>query len=168
MENELATLNSIEGDLPEPLANDDYYVLNDHFLQKEIEVRNLIAEKAKELVPWEAEFARRYANGETINALYKAFNKTQKTLKKVTERMDFMELVHSWQHLKILQDGPNENVRKQMLWRIAVDNQKCDPKEAIKAIAEMNRMADSKRGIGGNKIEIVINNELMPRGALDE
>lgn len=168
MENELTTLNTIKGDLPDPLATDDYYVLNDHFLIKEMEVRNLIADAVLELDPWESEFARRYANGETINALYKAFNKTQKTLKQVTEKPHFLQVVHLWQHLKILQDGPNELLRKQMLWRIAKDNEKTDPKEATKALVAINAMENEKRGIGSNKIEIIINNEMMPRGALDD
>ena len=168
MENELLTLNTITGDLPAPLDNDPYYVLNDHFLKKEMEVRDLISQKARHLTPWISEFARRYANGETINALQKTLHKTRRDLNAVAESLEFMEVVHLWQHLKILQDGPNELLRKQMLWRIAVNNEMDDPKEATKALAELNRMEDRTRGIVGNKIEIIINNELMPRGALDE
>jgi len=54
-----------------------------------------------------------------------------------------------------------------MLWRIAIDNEKTDPKEATKAIAEMNRMEAEKNGKTRPNIEIIINNEMLPRTSLD-
>jgi hypothetical protein len=76
------------------------------------------------------------------------------------------QLIHYFVHLAIVQDGPNRLLRRNMLWRIAVDNEKTDPKESIKALAEMNRMEQGLRQTGG--FTVVINGvDLSKRGAID-
>ena len=160
--------HEIDRDLmPECLSEDEYYVLNDHFVRQEIKVKEEITLAAQSFEPWINEFARRYAAGETINSLVKPLKKNRADLNRLLDKAPFVRLVHLWQHLNVMMQGPNEIVRKQMLWRIAVDNEKGDPKEATKAIAELNRMEQSARGLNGNSINIIINNEVLPRGALD-
>jgi hypothetical protein len=68
-------------------------------------------------------------------------------------------------------DGPQESQRKAALWRIEVANEEINPKVAISAIAELNKMeAPGKEALGaliGGDLNIIVNNNLTP-GALDE
>lgn len=70
-------------------------------------------------------------------------------------------------YLQHLREGPNIEQRKRTLWEIAAKNQEEDPKTSISAIQEMNRMD----GVGKEKIDqninVTINNQLLPKGALD-
>jgi hypothetical protein len=70
-------------------------------------------------------------------------------------------------------EGPTLNTRQGMLWRIATDNEEDTPKVTISALGEMraqDRDAWDRENGGGNQntvVQIVINNETMPRGELD-
>lgn len=79
-------------------------------------------------------------------------------------------------HLKLL-EGPNEALRRNMLWRIAVKEETPNPKTSITAIEALNKMHFQNHQIknpdaGGKnqptQVTIVINQELMPKGALDK
>ena len=66
-------------------------------------------------------------------------------------------------------DGPTQDHRKGLLFRIALDNEKEKPSVAITAITEINKMSGSYEQQGGGIVNnITINGELLPRGALDE
>lgn len=154
--------------MPEALRNSAYYSGNDESVQLEMAVKHEILELQKDLAPWQAEIAKRYAKGASIRALAREMNRTQREISQLLDRISVQKLVHHWQHLEVLRDGPNEIQRRHMLWRIAVDNERKDPKEATKALAELNRMAAPKQGGTGNTINIVITHANLQRGALDE
>lgn len=168
MSKEIITAEVNRSHLPEALVNDDYYVLNDRHVQQEMAVREEIAALQSEMEPWEGVFARRYAQGESIRELAKELKKTSRTLSDASNRAPVVRLIHYWQHLAVLQAGPNQLLRKQMLWRLAVDNEKVDPKEATKALAELNRMDDALKTKGLGNIKIIINNASLKRGELDK
>lgn len=155
--------------MPEALRNSSYYVGNDESVQLEMAVKAEILDLQKDMEPWEAAIAKRYAMGTSIRALAKDMNRAQREISAVLDKLSVMKLVHHWQHLEVLRDGPNEIQRKQMLWRIAVDNERKDPKEATKALAELNKMAAPKGGhASGNTVNIVITHATLQKGALDE
>lgn len=169
MAKELIVENINRDLMPECLRQDQYYVLNDQFVAKELEIKNEINRLNEIVAPWEANFAKLYAEGKSILALSKELEKKREMLSKIAEKPIIIELVHLWQHLNVYQAGPNQLIRKQMLWRIAVDNEKTDPKECVKAIAELNRMEEAKKNAPTGKIEIVISNSgALPRGGLDD
>ena len=78
-------------------------------------------------------------------------------------------------HIKLL-EGPNEALRRNMLWRIAAKEELTDPKTSIKAISELNKMHFQSEQLrnpaaGGQQpqqqVTININQQVLPRGALD-
>tara|TARA_R110000803_G_scaffold141021_2_gene207541 strand:+ start:76 stop:582 length:507 start_codon:yes stop_codon:yes gene_type:complete len=66
-------------------------------------------------------------------------------------------------------EGPSSAHRVNVLWRIAIENEHREPKTAISAISEMNKMtgeylpADTKNG----GITVVITNNVLQPGPLD-
>lgn len=153
---------------PSAVVDDEYYPENEYARQKEIELKGQIVELAQDLKAWEVNACKLYADGESINAIAKKINRSHKVTRELLETFKCQQIVQLWRAVLIYQSGPNEMQRRNMLWRIAIDNEKGDPKEARGAIAELNRMDDARNGRTGNKIEIVINNELLPRTKLDD
>jgi hypothetical protein len=68
-------------------------------------------------------------------------------------------------------DGPNEAQRRNMLWRVAADNEEMAPKVSISAVAELNKMdnigREAQASLTTGDINIVINQQLS-RTTLDE
>ena len=72
-------------------------------------------------------------------------------------------------HLQQMLDGPQDEHRKNILYRIAIDNEKKRPTVTIQALDLINKMAGSYEPKESQRdINITINNELLPRGKLDE
>lgn len=147
---------------------DDKYLPQNASLNKRVSrVQQDILYIAEGMEDWQIEFARRYANGESRSKLTKELKKADKTLKKFLETTKGQLLVQYYKLLLDVESGPSEAVRKNMLYEIAVDNQKLDPKEATKAIAELNKMDANKNqgtGMGNITINIV---DTLGKGALD-
>ena len=152
--------------MPDTIRASDYYAGNQQCIQDEYAVKQEILEYSKEFEPWQVEVARLHSRGQTNTAIGKALGKSRNKVAQALEDPTLKKLINFFIHLQILIDGPNEHLRKQMLWRIAVDNEKEDPKEATKAISELNRMADGKKG-GGGGFNIVINGVELKKGPLD-
>ncbi len=68
-------------------------------------------------------------------------------------------------------DGANEAQRRAMAWRIATANEHNQPKTALAALETMNKMdaiaRDAKNNSSGN-VTVIINQQQMPKGALDD
>jgi hypothetical protein len=156
--------------MPESLRNSVYYVANDESVQLEMAVKEEIANMNKDVYVWEAKMAKLYAEGKSVQTIAKMTRRSQRSIKESLNSLRVQQIIHAWQHLDLLQDGPNELLRRQMLWRIAVDNEKMNPKESTKALAELNKMAgvNQGHGNGGPTINLVISSDVLKRGALDE
>lgn len=154
--------------VPEVLRKSVYYSGNDESIQLEMAVKSEIMDLQKDLEPWEARAAKMFAYGSSVRTIAKEMGKRQANIAEALDKLSVMRLVHHWQHLEVLRDGPNEALRKQMLWRIAVDNERSDPKEATKALAELNKMAAPKHKGAGNTVNIVITHANLQKGPLDE
>lgn len=147
---------------------DDKYLPQNASLNKRVgRVQQDILTIAEGMDPWQIEFSRRYANGEAKTKIAKDMKKADKTINKFLETTKAQLLVQYYKLLVDVESGPSEAVRKNMLYEIAVDNQKLDPKEATKAIAELNKMDSNKNqgsGVGNITINIV---DSLSKGALD-
>jgi hypothetical protein len=86
------------------------------------------------------------------------------------------QLLNMLQYHRQLVEGPNEAMRRNMLWRIAQNEEELDSKTSIKAISELNKMHFQQQqmdnpNVGGQQpqqqVVININQELMPKGNLD-
>jgi len=152
--------------IPTALSVNDYYVLNDQFVQDEIAAKKEIAKYALTLEPWEVLLAKRVSEGANLDKVAKEVGKRRVDVAARAKHPSVERLVHQYLALRAHQDGPNELLRRNMLWRIAVKNETTDPKESIKAIAELNRMAQARKAPTGFKI--VINGVSLEPGALDE
>jgi hypothetical protein len=68
-------------------------------------------------------------------------------------------------------DGPNEALRRNILWRVAAKNEDIAPKVTISAVAELNKMdnigKDALANLTTGDVSITINQQLI-RGALDQ
>lgn len=147
---------------------DDKYLPQNASLNKRVSrVQQDILTIAEGMETWKLEFARRYASGDSQNKIAKDMKKSPKTLKNFLQTAPAQMLVQYYKLLLDVESGPSEAVRKNMLYEIAVDNQESDPKEATKAIAELNKM-DSDKGQGGGLGNITINIvDSLSKGTLD-
>ena len=108
--------------------------------------------------------------GETNIAIAKATGLSPPSISKVKNSPKGKRLLALLTHYAQATDGANEAQRRNMLWRVAVDNEQTKPSVAISAITELNRMT----GVGqpesaatGQAPVVVINQQLLPKGALD-
>lgn len=147
---------------------DDKYLPQNASLNKRVgRIQADILHIAEGMEPWKLEFCRRYANKEAKTKIAKDMKKADRTINKFLETAPAQMLVQYYALLIDVESGPSEAVRKNLLYEIAVDNQKLDPKESTKAIAELNKMdGDKGKGNGGGNITINIVDTLS-RGSLD-
>ena len=75
MDNELEVISFERVLTPSLVVDDIYYPDNEYSKKKECALKEQIASIAAEMEPWEVEVARRYAYGETVNALIKSLKK---------------------------------------------------------------------------------------------
>lgn len=95
---------------------------------------------------------------------------TQGTVSRILHRDDAIRLRETLQHIGQLLDGPSLELRANMLWRIARTNEDPEPAITIQAVKELNKMSGAypvqAQAVTPN-INIVINDQAMPRTALD-
>ncbi len=151
--------------MPKTLQNSLYYAGNDQFVQAEYELKKEIASYCNEFEPWQVEFARRYSSGEPIEHIAESLKLYPKKLREFTREDGGKTLINYFVHLRILQDGLPIRVRQAMLERIAIDNEKENPKESIRAIEALNRMQQAQKAGGG--FTVIINGVDLKKGALD-
>ena len=157
--------------MPECLREDRYYTQNTEFRRMEGELMGEILRMSAQMEPWMGKVARLYADGASAEGIRKTLKRSQKLIRATLENIAVVQLINAYRHLDQVQDGPNELDRKMMLWQLAVDNQhrKDGAGDAIRAIAELNKMSADKGGTGGGTtLQIVINNEVLKAGVLDQ
>ena len=159
-------MNSVE--LITPNEKDDKYLPQNSSFEKRVgRIQADILHIAEGMEPWKLEFSRRYASGESRNKLCKELHKADRTLKTFLATAPAQMLVQYYKLLLDVEAGPTEGIRKNMLYEIAIDNQKLDPKEATKALAELNKM-DANKNQGGGVGNITINIiDSLTKGPLD-
>lgn len=164
--NELIEVGSLA---PPSIQNDHYHPGNSDYEQTINGVKKDIYELGQSMEPWKCEFARRYAGGESISAIAKSMKKAPETLSKAKNKDGpTIRLLSYWKALKTIESGPSKEIRRDFLWRMAIDNRNTKPKQAIDAISEINKMEDEQKGGIGGAIQIIINTNDLPKGPLDE
>ena len=88
--------------MPSGLQNNLYYAGNDQFVQDEYRLKLEIAEYAKEFLPWQVEFARRYSSGEPLRSLANSLSINEKKLRAFTEEVEGKTLINYFVHLRIM------------------------------------------------------------------
>ena len=160
-----------EENLPPELLLDPYHPQNDVYFENLRQVKRQILATGNLMTPARREAVRLHRAGKQPQAISALVNFGPSTIRKWLKEPECMRLRALMDHLQILNDGPNENHRKAILYRIGVDNEAKKPRVTIAALQEINRMSGSyadSMGGSGNVVNIQINGELLPRGKLDQ
>ena len=146
--------------------------VNDQYLRDIAALKRLIVTQTLAMPPAHVEICKLRHVGKKTAYIAETVDLTAITVNRTLRSEKGQRLLALMAHLTLLNDGPREGQRRAMLWRIAQKNEDPDPRTAISAISELNRMhfqaeTINQGGITGNVVQIVINNDNFPRGALD-
>lgn len=157
--------------LPPELLLDKYHPHNDRYFQELKLVRMRIASQKALMKPKAAAAVYLFLSGSNYREIGDKLNIGPTTTSKYIQSTEGKRLASLINHHQQQIDGPNADQRKGILYRIVVDNERDDPNTAISAVKEINKMSGSYEtpgsGSQGNTINIQINADLMPKGALD-
>lgn len=154
-----------EAVLPIELATDKYHPNNSDFMKQVRMSKNLIVSQSAACHPMHVMIVKGHFAGRTHAQVGLDNNRTPVTVAKTLKRPECQQLLLQLQHHAALWDGPSLNMRNRALSEIYIDNQADDPRTAIAAIAEMNKMA----GVYNEKVDTNINIQInmVSKGALD-
>tara|TARA_R110000796_G_scaffold52744_1_gene124199 strand:- start:13073 stop:13642 length:570 start_codon:yes stop_codon:yes gene_type:complete len=149
--------------------NDQYMKSIEHVQSKIMFLTTMLREKQINIL-------KSVFSGENYTQAGKRHGSVAATVSKLVKSHYGQQLLNMLQYHRQLVEGPNEALRRNMLFRIAQNAEEYDPRTSIKAIGELNKMHHQSQllanpNAGGQQtipaITININQELMPKGALD-
>ena len=151
-------------------ANDQYMLSIEHTQRQIMHQQGLLRTKQVQIL-------KTIFTGENYTNTAQIHNTAPTTVSRLVKSPNGQRLLNLLNyHLKLI-EGPNEALRRNVLWRIALAEEKIDPKTTIKALSELNKMhyqskqLDQALNVNGQTtaptVIININQELMPKGKLD-
>ena len=155
--------------LPPEALLDPYNPHNDQYF-KDLKLNRMrINATVKHMNPKKKRCVELHMQGKSFKDIAELVNTTAGTVSKYVNSAEGLRFKALVNHLNAAIDGPNKLHRQAVLWRIGIDNEKKAPNLTISAIQEINKMAGSyaESGNPGNVVNIQINQEILPRGALD-
>lgn len=154
--------------LPPEVLLDKYHPRNDKYFQELNFLRKQLQSHKTLMKPKAAMAVALFRNGKNFREIGDNLMIGPNTISKYVQSPDGIRLRQLLDHQQQLIDGPNVEHRKGILYRIVVDNEKPDPAVAIQALKEINKMSGVYENTAtGNVVNIQINADLLPRGALD-
>ena len=155
--------------LPDEFRLDPYSPLNDPYFRHTKGIRQaLIAHKAK-MRPKHVSVAHLYRNGHPHKHIAATVKYSVGTIAQILARADVKKYISLLNYLSSYTNGPTEDMRKHMLWRISVDNEQEQPKTAISAVDLLNKMDGTyKDDDDKGRIQITFNGNVFMKGALDQ
>ena len=157
---------------PEYLLDSDSPA-NDQYLRQIESIKRLIVSQSALLRPTQIEIVKKRHLGKRTKDIAVEVDMSPISVSRNLKEPQAQRLLALLSHLSLMMDGPREAQRKNLLYRIAARNELIDPRVSISAIAEINKMTHQgqvlAKGGGGpsNVVQIIINNDTFPRGALD-
>lgn len=155
--------------IPDHLQEDKYFSLNDHSeVQKEALARE-IEQRCEGLEKWEVICAKMEVEGVNVDDLPKRLRKRRKNVQTTRNSMPYKLLKTAYCLLYNFDRPSKKALLEARYHRLYIDNEKDNPMVALKAMDSLARLNEDKtKGAGGaNIIQIVINNEILPKGRLD-
>ena len=156
--------------MPPELLVDKNNPANDTYYQSLRGLRSLAVAQATRMRPMHVQVVRLHQQGVRSVEISKKLQVTQATVSRTLKRFDSRELLQILQHLAHLTEGPNLEVRRNMLWRIAHQNESMEPNTAISALKELNKLdgayPEQTQQLNQN-LTITINQNLFPKTDLD-
>lgn len=154
--------------LPPEVQMDEYHPANQQFFKDLKALERALVDISQQLGHRHTQIVKMRHKGMRPTDIAEEIGVTATTVSVVTKKPLAQRMLALLEHLSQHRDGPNIDQRKRTLWEIVVDNQETDPKTAIAALQEMNKMDGVGKDRVDSKIEVTINQNLMPRGALDD
>jgi len=168
--NEIAPIN-LPAEFQE-IEYDEFHPSNDEHNRRQENVRQAIYAHQKMMAPKHVQVARQYFAGVKGVTIAENLNISPNTVSKMLHRDDTQKLLGMLNYYQAAKDGMSIEHRRAILNRIAVRNEEEQPKVAMLAISEMNKMDvnahNAEIGKGGpTQVSIIINQSHMPKTVLD-
>ena len=159
-------------DLPPELLLDPEHPDNDRYFDSLAHIKRAVMDAQLRLRPMQRHAIMLHRNGMKNKEIANKLDINPNTVSKYLNLPQAQRLMRVMDHHQHQIDGPNFEHRKAILYRIALEQEKSQPKTTITAIQEINKMSgvyqqDQGGMHAGGDINIQINGELLPRGALD-
>ena len=158
-------------ELPPELMLDPYHPSGDQYIKNAQNVQRSIVAQSALMKPNQTLAVKMAYKGDSHVDIAEHLNVTPQTVGTWLRSDNGRKLRALLIYYQASLDGPNETLRLQMLWRISVDNEKEQPKVAVSAIGEMNKMTmsdyDRKAAGNTNAPQVIIINNQLTRTALD-
>ena len=159
-----------EATLPPEMLLDPYHPKNDRFYAELNHTKRAVTAHSQSLRPIQRQAVAMHRGGMNYTEIANKLDVGNTTVSKWINNPNAKILIALMDHHQQQIDGPNIEHRKAILYRISMDNEKFNPNTSIKALQEINKMSGVYETGDlniGNQINIQINGELLPRGALD-
>lgn len=159
--------------IPPEFLLDDYHPANDEYLQQQELVQKKLVHISSNMKPKHVQVVKMHFAGSKNTEIAEALELAEGTVSTIINRDDAKRLKALLAFYQMGVEGPNEAQRRNMLWRMALTNEEERPTVSKECIAELNRMDNAAKQIelgkqgNNNTVNIIINNETLPRGALD-
>lgn len=153
--------------LPPEILLDDYHPANTQYFQNLRLLEHALVAASQDAGANYTTIAKMHMRGMKNVDIAKELKMSQNGICTILKRPKVKKITAQLFYLQQLREGPNIEQRKRTLWEICQDCQAMDPKTSIAAIQEMNRMDGVGKDTADRKIEITINQQMLPRGPLD-
>lgn len=166
----LLTDDTVEQQLAPEMLLDENNPANDAYFSSLRSLRHLAISQSAKMTAKHVQVAKLAHQSLAKKDIAVKVRFTPSTVSAVLKRDDVQVLCEILSHMNHLIDGPNLDVRKNMLWRIAHHNEQMEPSVCLAALKELNKLAGSYpvQSIQQNTaINITINGKALPRTELD-
>lgn len=159
--------------IPPEFLLDDFHPANDEYLKQQELVQKKLVHLSSLMKPKHVKVVKMHFAGAPNTEIAEALQYNPQSVSQIINRDDAKRLKALLAFYQHGVDGPNEAQRRNMLWRMAITNEQERPTVSKECIAELNRMDGAVQSLemakqgNNNQVQIIINNEILPRGALD-
>jgi len=162
-------------DVPVSCLLDDHPA-SDRYLRDIEKLKREIIRQSDTMRPNQIRQVKLKHQGYSNSVIAEKLDKSPSSVSSTLAQPACKKLLALLRYLSMALDGPMEAQRRAMLWRIADRNEEEDPRCAISAIAELNKMdnnalqleAMKSAGTGSGRVEIIVQSPALVRTVLDE
>jgi hypothetical protein len=157
-------------EIPE-VEDNPYHPMNDRYYKDMRHAENRVMAAQRQMKPRHVQIVKMHFAGWNNVKIAEQVGNTDVTVGRVLHTPEAQTLLHLLNYIQSAAEGPNAAHRKAILYRIITDNEEKQPKVAISAISEINKMDMNehlvKTGTAPGQVTIIINENTFPRTILD-
>lgn len=157
--------------VPPELLKDPDNPANDQYYQQLRRLREVMTSMSARMPMRHIQYVRLYHQGKSPSAIAEQLDVKTTTVSNALNKEPAKRLLRTLQYTQALIDGPNLELRRNMLWRIAARSEEDDPHVSIASIKELNKLAGAypvQAPQVATVTNITINQKQLPRTKLDE